>query len=80
MEDQVDEKCEKRTCPPLDRSFLTSLRKSMPLTIEGDVVEIIPEEPFTEGGRGATCYVGYSDNYLKVVFEGSEDLIGQLLK
>lgn len=25
-------------------------------------------------------YVGYTDNYLKIVFEGSEELIGKLVK
>ena len=27
-----------------------------------------------------TLYVGYTDNYLKIVFEGSEELIGKLVK
>ena len=38
-----------------------------------------PEEPFTETGED-NLLVGYTDNYMKVVFEGSEDLIGQLVK
>ncbi|MBJ3790097.1 TRAM domain-containing protein, partial [Bacillus sp. OA1] len=44
-----------------------------------EVLEIIPEEQFKEGDREG-LYVGYTDNYLKIVFEGSEELIGKLVK
>ena len=43
------------------------------------MLEIIPEEQFKEGDREG-LYVGYTDNYLKIVFEGSEELIGKLVK
>ena len=51
----------------------------MLLTFEGEVLEIIPEETFKDGDREG-LYVGYTDNYLKIVFEGSEELIGKLVK
>ncbi len=34
---------------------------------------------FKDGDREG-LYVGYTDNYLKIVFEGSEELIGKLVK
>lgn len=37
---------------------------------------MIPEEV----GETKDTLVGYADNYMKVEFEGSEDLIGGLLK
>ena len=46
---------------------------------ENEVLEIIPEEPFTETGEG-NMLVGYTDNYMKVVFEGTEDMIGKIVK
>ena len=43
--------------------------------VEGDVLEVIPEERDEEH-----YYIGYSDNYLKVRFVGNDDLIGQIVK
>lgn len=45
----------------------------------GDVLEVIPERPFKEA-LDSRLYMGYSDNYLQVVFEGSDDLIGQVCR
>ncbi|MDI5789573.1 hypothetical protein PO124_17450 [Bacillus licheniformis] len=42
------------------------LAKEYASDYEGDVLEIIPEEPFTETGEG-NLLVGYTDNYMKVV-------------
>ena len=52
-----------------------SLRKNMHQNLK-DVLEVIPEEKASEEGQ----LVGYSDNYLKVQFEGSTDLIGSIVK
>ena len=38
------------------------------------------EESFKEKDGEHNLYVGYTDNYMKVVFEGSEDMIGRLVK
>jgi len=42
---------------------------------EGAVLEVIPEETGKEGHL-----IGYSDNYLKVEFAGSEELIGSIVR
>lgn len=46
---------------------------------EGEVLEVIPEERFEEGGQ-QNIFVGYTDNYLKVKFEGTEDMIGKIVR
>ena len=40
----------------------------MLLRFEGEVLEVIPEERYTEGQEEG-LYVGYTDNYLKVFFQ-----------
>ncbi|MBM7554718.1 tRNA (N(6)-L-threonylcarbamoyladenosine(37)-C(2))-methylthiotransferase MtaB [Thalassobacillus pellis] len=45
---------------------------------ENEVLEVIPEEEDKDGQEGV--FVGYTDNYLKVKFRGSEDMIGQIVK
>ena len=57
------------------------LAKEYASQFENEVLEIIPEERFTDEEIGNdNLFVGYSDNYLKVVFLGSEDMIGELVK
>jgi threonylcarbamoyladenosine tRNA methylthiotransferase MtaB len=51
------------------------LAKEYASQFENDVLEVIPEEEFSEG-----LYVGYTDNYLKVVFPATEEMIGKLVK
>ncbi|MCZ8534916.1 tRNA (N(6)-L-threonylcarbamoyladenosine(37)-C(2))-methylthiotransferase MtaB [Psychrobacillus sp. FSL K6-2365] len=46
---------------------------------EGEVLEIIPEESY-KLDSASNMVEGYSDNYLKVVIPGSEDLIGKLVR
>lgn len=45
----------------------------------GDVLEVIPERPFKEDPHSGLL-MGHADNYLQVVFEGSQDLIGKVVK
>ncbi|GAB7386310.1 tRNA (N(6)-L-threonylcarbamoyladenosine(37)-C(2))-methylthiotransferase MtaB [Bacillaceae bacterium] len=45
----------------------------------GEVLEVIPERPYKEDPSSG-LYMGYSDNYLQVVFAGSEELIGKICK
>ncbi|WP_271725497.1 tRNA (N(6)-L-threonylcarbamoyladenosine(37)-C(2))-methylthiotransferase MtaB [Bacillus paralicheniformis] len=78
MDGQVDENVKNERVHKLI-ALSDQLAKEYASDYEGDVLEIIPEEPFTETGED-NLLVGYSDNYMKVVFEGSEDLIGQLVK
>ena len=46
---------------------------------EGQVLEVIPEEKYTEGQEEG-LYVGYTDNYLKVVFPATEEMVGKIVK
>lgn len=78
MDGQVDENVKNERVHKLI-ALSDQLAKEYASDYEGDVLEIIPEERFTETGEG-NLLVGYTDNYIKVVFEGSEDLIGQLVK
>ena len=78
MDGQVDENVKNERVHKLI-ALSDQLAKEYASDYEGDVLEIIPEEPFTETGEG-NLLVGYTDNYMKVVFEGSEALIGQIVK
>ncbi|MCJ2147644.1 tRNA (N(6)-L-threonylcarbamoyladenosine(37)-C(2))-methylthiotransferase MtaB [Bacillus sp. B19-2] len=78
MDGQVDENVKNERVHKLI-ALSDQLAKEYASDYEGDVLEIIPEEPFTETDED-NLLVGYTDNYMKVVFEGSEDLIGQLVK
>ncbi|CQR46892.1 Threonylcarbamoyladenosine tRNA methylthiotransferase MtaB [Paraliobacillus sp. PM-2] len=44
---------------------------------EGEVLEVIPEE---QDHSDQAMLIGYSDNYLKVKFEGSSDMIGKIVR
>lgn len=45
----------------------------------GQVLDIIPESIYSESNEQGLVY-GYSDNYLKVFFEGSPELIGKMCR
>ncbi|KAB8126877.1 tRNA (N(6)-L-threonylcarbamoyladenosine(37)-C(2))-methylthiotransferase MtaB [Gracilibacillus oryzae] len=45
---------------------------------EDKVIEVIPEETADE--ENPHLLVGYSDNYLKVKFEGTQDMIGEIVR
>lgn len=81
MEDQVDEDVKNERVHRLI-ALSEQLAKEYASTFEGEVLEIIPEERFTENDKESNenLFVGYSDNYLKVVFLGSEEMIGELVK
>ena len=79
MEDQVDENVKNERVHRLI-ALSDQLAKEYASAYEGEVLEIIPEESFKEQDGTHNLYVGYTDNYMKVVFEGTEDLIGRLVK
>ncbi|MGE6627400.1 tRNA (N(6)-L-threonylcarbamoyladenosine(37)-C(2))-methylthiotransferase MtaB [Bacillus pumilus] len=79
MEDQVDENVKNERVHRLI-ALSDQLAKEYASAYEGDVLEIIPEESFKEQEGKHNFYVGYTDNYMKVVFEGTEDMIGRLVK
>lgn len=55
------------------------LAKEYASQYENEVLEIIPEEAFKETEE-ENMFVGYTDNYMKVVFKGTEDMIGKIVK
>ncbi|OCA91159.1 tRNA (N(6)-L-threonylcarbamoyladenosine(37)-C(2))-methylthiotransferase MtaB [Bacillus sp. FJAT-27225] len=78
MEDQVDEDIKNERVHRLI-SLSDQLAKEYASQFENEVLEVIPEEEFKETD-GSGLFVGYTDNYLKVVFPGSEDMIGNIVK
>ena len=78
MEDQVDEEIKNERVHRLI-ALNDQLAKEYASRFEGDVLEVIPEERFKEGDN-ENLYVGYTTNYLKVVFEANEEMVGKLVK
>ncbi|WP_274309559.1 tRNA (N(6)-L-threonylcarbamoyladenosine(37)-C(2))-methylthiotransferase MtaB [Solibacillus daqui] len=78
MDDQIDEEVKNERVHRLI-ALNDQLAKEYASRFENEVVEVIPEERFKDGNN-ENLYVGYTTNYLKVVFEGNENMIGQLTK
>ncbi|GIO40530.1 tRNA (N(6)-L-threonylcarbamoyladenosine(37)-C(2))-methylthiotransferase MtaB [Paenibacillus apis] len=78
MEDQVDEEVKNaRVQQLIDLS--EQMQLSYAEKFVGQVLEVIPERD--EKGAWGTGYVaGFSDNYLQICFEGSQDLTGKLCR
>jgi threonylcarbamoyladenosine tRNA methylthiotransferase MtaB len=55
------------------------LAKEYASRYEGEVLEVIPEEPFKKSDPDG-LYVGYSDNYLRVKFPATEQMVGSIVK
>ncbi|MFG3433679.1 tRNA (N(6)-L-threonylcarbamoyladenosine(37)-C(2))-methylthiotransferase MtaB [Lysinibacillus fusiformis] len=79
MEDQIDEDIKNERVHRLI-SLNDQLAKEYASRFEDQVLEVIPEEFVHDGSKEEGLLTGYTDNYLKVVFEGPESLIGQLVK
>jgi threonylcarbamoyladenosine tRNA methylthiotransferase MtaB len=78
MEDQVDEELKnERVHKLIDLSEKMQLKYAEQHV--GAVLDVIPERDY-KGAPGTGSVMGYTDNYIQVVFEGSEDLIGQLCR
>ncbi|WP_028544916.1 tRNA (N(6)-L-threonylcarbamoyladenosine(37)-C(2))-methylthiotransferase MtaB [Paenibacillus taiwanensis] len=78
MEDQVDEEIKHaRVHELIDLSEKMQLEYAQQFV--GQVVDVIPERD-SKGASGQGKVMGYSDNYLQVVFEGDESLIGKLCR
>ncbi|RXZ77181.1 tRNA (N(6)-L-threonylcarbamoyladenosine(37)-C(2))-methylthiotransferase MtaB [Paenibacillaceae bacterium] len=76
MEEQVDEEVKnERVHKLIDLSEQMQLQYARPFV--GQVLDVIPERDY-KGAPGTGFVMGYSGNYLQIVFEGSESLIGQL--
>ncbi|MBO9609829.1 MAG: tRNA (N(6)-L-threonylcarbamoyladenosine(37)-C(2))-methylthiotransferase MtaB [Paenibacillaceae bacterium] len=78
MEDQIDEETKnERVHELIDLSERQQLAYSMRFV--GQVLDVIPERIVKEE-PGSGLIAGYSDNYLQVVFPGSEDMLRKLVK
>ncbi|AZB43678.1 tRNA (N(6)-L-threonylcarbamoyladenosine(37)-C(2))-methylthiotransferase MtaB [Bacillus sp. FJAT-42376] len=78
MDDQVDEDVKNERVHRLIE-LSDQLAKEYASGYEGEVLEVIPEEEYKDA-PGSGLYVGYTDNYLKVVFPASEDMVGQIVR
>ncbi|SFQ75823.1 threonylcarbamoyladenosine tRNA methylthiotransferase MtaB [Psychrobacillus psychrotolerans] len=78
MENQVDEHVKNERVHRLI-TLNDQLAVEYASRFEGEVLEIIPEEAY-KLDSAANMVEGYTDNYLKVVIPGSEDLIGKLVR
>jgi threonylcarbamoyladenosine tRNA methylthiotransferase MtaB len=78
MEDQVDEEVKNDRVHRLI-ALSDQLAKEYASSFENEILEVIPEEKYNED-QECSLYIGYTDNYLKVVFPGTEAMIGKLIK
>ncbi|QHS22810.1 tRNA (N(6)-L-threonylcarbamoyladenosine(37)-C(2))-methylthiotransferase MtaB [Virgibacillus sp. MSP4-1] len=78
MKDQVDDETKHDRVHRLIE-LSNQLAKEYASKYEGEVLEVIPEEHSKED-PDSNIYVGYTDNYLKVKLEATEDMIGKLVR
>lgn len=78
MDDQVDEEIKNDRVHRLI-SLSDQLAKEYASQFENEVLEVIPEEKFKDDPDSG-LYEGYTDNYLKIVFKATEDMIGKIVK
>lgn len=78
MDDQVDEDVKNERVHRLI-ALSDQLAKEYASQFENEVLEVIPEEKFKENPESG-LYEGYTDNYLKVVFPATEDMVGKIVK
>ena len=78
MEDQVDEEIKNERVHRLI-ALSDQLAKEYASQYENVVLEVIPEEEYKEEVNSG-LYIGYTDNYLKVKFPATEEMIGKLVK
>ncbi len=78
MEDQVDEEIKnERVHKLIDLSEKMQLAYAEQFV--GQVLDVIPERDY-KGAPGQGLVMGYTDNYIQVVFNGDESLIGKLCR
>jgi threonylcarbamoyladenosine tRNA methylthiotransferase MtaB len=78
MEDQVEEDVKNERVHRLIE-LSDQLAKEYASQFENEVLEVIPEEKYKEE-TNENLYVGYTDNYLKVVFPANEEMVGKIVK
>jgi threonylcarbamoyladenosine tRNA methylthiotransferase MtaB len=77
MDNQVAEEIKNERVQRLI-ALSAQLAKEYAAYFEGEIVEVIPESVYSEKPNSGLL-IGYTDNYLKVIFKGDESLIGQLI-
>lgn len=78
MPDQVDEEVkQERVQRLIDLNHRIATQYAT--GFEGQILEVIPETEYQEK-PGSGLLVGYTDNYLRVIFKASEAHIGQIIK
>jgi len=78
MEDQIDESIKNERVHRLI-TLNDQLAKEYASEFEQEVLEVIPEGPFSDDPDSG-LYEGYTDNYLKVVFPATDDMVGKLVR
>jgi threonylcarbamoyladenosine tRNA methylthiotransferase MtaB len=78
MEEQVDEEIKNERVHRLI-TLSDQLAKEYASQYEDAILEVIPEDRFKNGSEEGLLE-GYSDNYMKVVFPGTEEMIGKIVK
>ncbi|HJV16981.1 MAG TPA: tRNA (N(6)-L-threonylcarbamoyladenosine(37)-C(2))-methylthiotransferase MtaB [Bacillales bacterium] len=78
MEDQIDEDVKNERVHRLI-SLSDQLAKEYASQFEGQELEVIPEAHYNDG-QEVGLYEGYTDNYLRVVLKGNEEVIGKIVK
>jgi threonylcarbamoyladenosine tRNA methylthiotransferase MtaB len=77
MTDQIDEEIKNaRVHELIDLSENMQLAYAQKFV--GKVLEVIPERAHKGSAADSGLIMGYSDNYVQLVFEGTEDLVGEL--
>ena len=72
--DQIDEEVKNERVHRLIE-LSDQLAKEYASQYEGEVLEVIPEERLENG-----LYEGYTDNYLRVQFPATDEMIGEIVK
>lgn len=78
MEDQVDEDVKNARVHELIK-LSEQMQLAYAEKFVGQVLEVIPEVA-PKGTEDSGILYGYSDNYIQLVFEGSEDLVGKVCR
>ncbi|AIF66842.1 30S ribosomal protein S12 methylthiotransferase [Terribacillus saccharophilus] len=78
MTDQVDDETKNERVHRLI-TLSDQQAKEYASQFENEVLEVIPEELY-DANESDTLYVGYTDNYLKVKFEATPDMVGKIVR
>ena len=78
MADQVDDETKNERVHRLI-ALSDQQAKEYASQFENEVLEVIPEELY-DANESDSLYVGYTDNYLKVKFEATPDMIGKIVR